>query len=145
MFSFGPITRIPPSGSPFSGLTIYVGLADTGVYNFFGGDAEVDRKRALAANSGTYVFDGSGTHIAQNLRLHPEGGVYTIDGGDDAMFISAFAFEGIREPEMIRVPAEVTSMKILAEPRDMYVSKLPDPNVFEEPRESTTPPRLRRT
>lgn len=145
MFSFGPITRIPPAGSPFSSLNIYVGLLDYGTYTFFGGDADVERKRALAANPGVYKFDGSGTHISQNLRLHPDGGVYVLDGGDDQLLKSSFAFDGIREPEMIRVPAEVTSMKILSEPRAMYVTKLPDPEVHEEPREKEPPPRLRRT
>jgi hypothetical protein len=141
MFSFGPITRIPPSGSPLFMRNVYTALAESGTYNLFGADADLERRRALAANSGTYLFDASGGHISQHLKLDPDGGIYNLLGGDARIYLSVFNYG---DPEIIRVPVEVTSMKILAEPRDMYVTKTPDPNVFEEPREETTPPRLRR-
>ena len=141
MFMFGAITEITPAGSPRLQRHDYVALLDYGTYELFGQDYETLRTLQLWAETGVYVLDFGGTHIAQSFYLNPESGIYEIRVGDADLYQSSY-FYG--DPEMIRIPAEVTSMHIEAEPRTMTLKGKTTPILADE-KDMTAPPRLRRT
>jgi len=142
MFQFGAITEITPAGSPPLQRHDFVALLDYGVYTLFGQDVTAIRTHQLWAEGGVYLLDFSGTNIAQSFYLDLEAGVYRVLVGNARLYQSSY-FYG--DPEMIRVPAEVTDMRMLAEPRTMFVrAKSPEPFIEDDP-DLALPPRLRRT
>lgn len=142
MFAFGPITRTVPAGSPVFVRNVYTALAESGTYIFTGGDAELFRQRSLLGEAGLYIFDASGTSIGRHFKQALESGTYQLLGGEDTLWHSVYH---TGDPEMIRVPAEVRSMHLSPENRDMVVKGDAEPGLVTEDHDDRLPPRLRRT
>lgn len=141
MLGLGALGQITPAGSPEQLSTGYTLIAEAGLYNLTGYDADMVAARVLSAGAGQITITGGEAFIGRHRDFSVDYGQYEITGYDARVYQSSF----FGDAEMLRVTPDVTSMAIAPEPRRMVVYAELEPVASVDDQDDSIEPRLRRT